>query len=279
MPKTDAIPEMQRERNFSPVRNTRPKKLTTKQIQQFNRNGYISPLDVFGAEEVEANRGYFDGIMKVAKGAGLDSYSINGWHATCRGIYDLAMDSRILDYVGDLLGENLICKNTHYFSKEPHEIKQITWHQDASAWQLTPSKIVTVWLAIDDADEENGAMQIIPRSHLHGQIPFEHASEEENSIVDLSVQHPQKYGGSPVVCAMKAGQISIHTELLLHKSSENASSRRRCGLTIRYLPPDLRADDETQIPGIVCRGRDSEGYWRHIPRPEGDQIPAKHLHT
>ena len=144
---------------------------------------------------------------------------------------------------------------------------------------MTPSKIVTVWLAIDDVDEQNGAMQVIPSSHLHGRIPFEPATDEENSIVDLSVQHPENYGESPITLAMKAGQISLHSELLLHGSAVNTSSRRRCGLTIRYLPSEVRGGDDQPHPAIICRGTDPEGYWPHIPRPEGDQILVRHAPT
>ena len=42
--------------------------------------------------------------------------------------------------------------------------------QDAYYWPLTPSKCVTVWVAIDDIDEDNGPMQFVPGSHLHGPI-------------------------------------------------------------------------------------------------------------
>lgn len=272
MPIMDALPDMKRELKFFPVENENPKRLTTDQIRQFNEKGYIFPLDVFAEEEVEANRAYFDRIMEMAKEAGLNSYSINGWHPTCQGIYDLALEDRILDYVQDLLGENLICTMTHYFCKEPGDTKQVTWHQDASYWPLTPSKVVTVWLAIDDADVENSAMKVIPGSHLQGQIPFEHSTAEENNVLGQSVHQAEDYGERPVAFEMKAGQISMHTDLLLHGSDPNTSNRRRCGLTLRYFPPEVRGRDPKQGAGIVCRGADSEGYWQHIPRPGGDQI-------
>ena len=170
---TDAIPDMKRELNFFPVKNDIPKKLRPEQITHFNEEGYIFPLDLFTEEETTANRQYFDKLMQMATDAGLHSYSINGWHRTCCGIYDLCTESRILDYVEDLLGPNIICTMTHYFCKMPGDVKSVYWHQDASFWALTPSKVVTVWLAIDDVDVENGAMKVSPRTHLPGQIPFE----------------------------------------------------------------------------------------------------------
>ena len=79
---------------------------------------------------------------------------------TAPAIYALINEDRILDYVQDLLGETLICWATHYFCKLPGEKQQVSWHQDASYWPLSPSKTVTVWLAIDDASVENGAMTV-----------------------------------------------------------------------------------------------------------------------
>ena len=174
----------------------------------------------------------------------------------------------------DLLGENLICTMTHYFSKEPADGKRVNWHQDASYWPLTPSKVITVWLAIDNVDEDNAPMQFIPGSHLHGQIPFEHSKPEDNNVLGQSVRNSDKYG-EPISVTMKAGQISIHSDLLLHGSDPNTSNRRRCGLTIRYNPPDVRGLDEHQAEGVICRGSDPKGYWQPIPKPNGDQLPTR----
>lgn len=275
MPITDAIPEMKRDLRFFPVSNKQPSKLTRKQVQHFNEKGYVFPLDVFNEEEVKQNRYYFDDMMDRALAAGWNSYSINGWQRQCKGIYDLAMETRILDYVQDLVGGNLVCTMTHYFCKLSGDTKQVAWHQDASYWPLTPSKVVTVWLAIDDVDEDNGPMTVIPGSHLHGIIPFEHSTKEENNVLGQTVQGPDKWGDAPVPFVMQAGQISMHTDMLLHGSAPNLSDRRRCGLTLRYNPPEVRGDDSYHSYGMICRGSDPDGYWRHQPRPETDEVPQR----
>ena len=211
MPQTDALPDMQRELKFFPVENPNPKSLSPAQIDQFNAKGYIAPLDVFTPGEILANRRYFDGLMEQAHAAGHNSYSINGWHRHCRGICELLFDQRILNYVEDLLGPNIVNIMTHYFSKEPGDGKQVSWHQDASYWPLTPSKTVTVWLAIDDADTGNAAMQFVPGSHRHGQIPFERSGAEENNVLGQSVHDPDRWGEEPVSIDLRAGQVSCQS--------------------------------------------------------------------
>jgi len=275
MPISDALPEMNRELRFFPVENSNPRTLTPGQISFFNENGYLCPLDVFTPEEADTNRQYFEQLMNRAEEAGYNSYSINGWQRHCKGIYDLAMHPRILDYAQDLIGDTLICEMTHYFSKLPGDVQRVSWHQDASYWPLTPSKVVTIWLAIDDVDEGNGPMTVIPGSHLHGQIPFENSTKAERNVLGQTVPDPEIWGGDPVPFLMKAGQISMHTDLLLHGSEPNRSDRRRCGLTIRYLPPDVRGHMPRRQRAIICRGRDPSGYWQPLPRPNEDRIPPR----
>ena len=95
---------------------------------------------------------------------------------------------------------------------------------------------VTVWLALDDTDEENGAMQFLPGSHKVGHIPWKESSEESvlnQQIEDISVFE------KPFSNNLKAGEFSLHSSLLVHGSPKNQSSRRRCGLTIRYAPQEV----------------------------------------
>jgi non-haem Fe2+, alpha-ketoglutarate-dependent halogenase len=273
---TNALPDMERDLRFFPIDNKNPKTLTKTQIDQYNEKGYIFPIDLFSDAEVIANRSYFDKLMKMASDAGQDNYSVNGWHNTCQGLYDLVMDERILDYVEDLIGPNIICTMTHYFSKDPGDAKSIFWHQDASFWPLTPSKVVTVWLAIDDVDVENGAMKLFTGTHQRGIIPFEWVTDQEDGVLNQHVHNPEQYG-DPISVELKAGQISLHTDMLLHGSMPNLSNRRRCGLTIRYFPADVRRIEKDGKPGIIARGHDSEGYWQHVPRPDGDHIPPAML--
>jgi non-heme Fe2+,alpha-ketoglutarate-dependent halogenase len=271
---TDLTNGMDRVLEFFPTSNTDPQKLTLDQIQHFNEKGYLTSLDVFDEAEVSENRAYFNQLMDKASAVGHNSYSIYGWQTHCSGLYDLVVQRRILDYLQDLLGENLVCWGVHFFCKMPRDTQRVSWHQDAAYWPLTPSKTLTVWLAIDDVDEENGAMRVIPGSHRHGEIAFEESKSEENNILSTTVKSPETYGDEPVSIALNAGQIEMHSDLLLHGSEPNPSSRRRCGLVMRYISPDVRAlDDFWRQKSIICCGGDASGHWNHNPRPDGDQIP------
>ena len=111
-----------------------------------------------------------------------------------------------------------------------------------------------------------------------GRIPFDWVTDQEDGVLNQHVHNPEQYA-DPVSVELKAGQISLHTDMLLHGSQPNPSNRRRCGLTIRYMPVDVRGTETDRKSGIICRGHDPAGYWQHIPRPEGDQIPPQQLNS
>ena len=218
---------------------------------------------------ISEHRRYLDAMLADVLSRGESSYSIISAHMKSGKIYDLVSHPNIVGCVTDILGENVICWGAHFFCKMPHDNKQVSWHQDASYWPLTPSKTVTVWLAIDDADVNNGCMQFIACSHLSGHLAFEHAAEEENSVLRQKVAGAESMG-ERVDVELKAGEISLHTDLLLHGSKSNPSDRRRCGLTLRYCAADVRSLLDWQSEGIIVSGKDVSGHWANPPRPPND---------
>ena len=87
MSETNALPDMQRELRFYPAQNQSPRHLTSTQVEQFNDKGYVFPIRVFDDTQATANTAYFDVLSTKATAAGLNSYSINGWHNHCGGIW------------------------------------------------------------------------------------------------------------------------------------------------------------------------------------------------
>jgi hypothetical protein len=240
--------------------------LTEEQLAGFNEHGFVKGLRIFDADEITGIREAFDGILARVAAAGGDSYSISSAHLSYALVYDLLTDARIVARVRDLLGDDIIGWGSHFFCKMPRDGKSVAWHQDASYWPLSPSKTVTVWLAIDDADVENACMRFIAGSHWKGHLTYRPSSPEEHNVLNQTVDNPEQYG-SEVIDDLVAGEVSIHSDLLLHGSEANHSDRRRCGLTLRYCTPDVRAANGWNAKGVVVSGRDVDGHWGNPPRP------------
>lgn len=271
----DAYPHLNRDLRFYPLGVDNPGVLSAAQIRQYNERGFLAPIDVFDADEISEIRAYFDKLLPQAQAAGWNSYEITNWHKHCRGVWDIVTQPKLLDVVQDLVGETIILRHSHFFAKLPGDGKRVSWHQDASYWPISPSKVVSAWLAIDDVDVGNAAMQVIPRSHLSPMIPFRESAAEERNVLNQTVPNPEDFGDAPVSLELKAGQISLHSDWILHGSDVNQSTRRRCGLAMRFLSSDVRAFEGWNVHSIVCRGTEPTGHWANHPRPEGEDIPVK----
>lgn len=254
--------------SFRPIDNATPARLTPAQIDQYNRLGFVQPFDVFSEAEITRIRTYLDGLMRDLGSDG--AYGINCYQARLSGLWDIATDARIVELVSDVIGPNVLCWATAILSKAPGDPKRVPWHQDASFWSLSPARTVTVWLAVDDADEENAAMRFIPGSHDRGALPTSESGE--GSVFHKGTADAEAMG-EPFTNTLKAGQVSLHADMLVHGSLPNTSDRRRCGLTLRYCPPEVRITDPKWASGveaILCRGE--AGTWKTHPRPENNDI-------
>ncbi|MEZ6062166.1 MAG: phytanoyl-CoA dioxygenase family protein [Planctomycetaceae bacterium] len=256
-----------RDLRFHPANPTAAKTLTPQQVEGFNDDGFVRPIRVYSDSEIADIRRYFDDLLAQAIAAGGDSYSISTAHMKHAGVYDILTKREIVDCVADLLGENVVAWGSHFFCKMPKDGRAVAWHQDASYWPLSPSKAVTVWLAIDDADLENGCMKFIAGSHHSGHLTYRESTPDEHNVLNQTVENVEQYGHE-VVDDLKAGEVSIHSDLLLHGSDANNSDRRRCGLTLRYCCADVKAAMGWNAKGVIVRGRDTSGHWQNPPRPQ-----------
>ena len=262
--------------DFEPVANASPRTLSPRHIESFNREGFISPLPALTKQERIDSSNYFDELLErlASFNDGRDAYSIMSYHDSCRGLWRLAQHPVILDYIEDLIGPDIICWTTHYFCKLPLDGKPVTWHQDATYWPVRPTRTVTVWLAIDDVDVTNAPMEFIVGSHLLGEVPWQRAPN--HSVLHQEIPDATALG--PIYAnVLPAGSVSLHASTLVHGSSAYVSSgKRRCGLTLRYIPPScgVLADAKTTLNrGIICRG--DGGAWTHIPEPPGEDLSPK----
>ena len=110
-------------------------------------------------------------------------------------------------------------------------------------------------------------MQFLPGTHKMGHLEWQ-------TSVDPAV-NPQEILdaenlGKPVLNVLQAGEISLHADMLAHGSEPNSSDRRRCGLTLRYSPLDVRALTNWHEQAIICRGSDRSDHWPHHSRPDGE---------
>ncbi|WP_135548319.1 phytanoyl-CoA dioxygenase family protein [Paenibacillus cymbidii] len=145
----------------------------------------------------------------------------------------LAHHPALVGRVERLLGERAVLVGEQGLLKPPFGGGEKPWHQDMAYGGLFFKKqIVTVWLALDEANLENGGMHIIPRSHLLGGVP--HFMIRDWQMCDTHVDVEKD-----VAVCLKPGGALIFSGLLQHGTPANFSPFKRRALQFRYAPASV----------------------------------------
>ena len=158
----------------------------------------------------------------------------------------LARSERLLGLVRPHLAHEPFPVRAIYFDKSPEANWFVSWHQDLtlalrsrvevsgfSPWSVKEGvphvqppvalleQMLTVRLHLDDTDESNGALRILPGSHRLGRL-------SSAQIQELRAQQ------GDVLCTLAAGDALLMRPLLLHASGRSTSQRHRRVLHIEY---------------------------------------------
>ena len=247
------------------------KTLTDSQIAQFRRDGYVSPVRVMSAD---AAREVCDRLsaFERTQGGPLRGELRHKSHLLFKFLSDVVHNERIVDAIEDLYGADLLCWTTNFFIKEPSTAAYVSWHQDSTYWGLSAPDVVTAWVALTESNESNGAMAVIPGTHLMDQVPHKDTFADDNLLTrgqEVAVEVDQRLA---VRLDLQPGEMSLHHVRLIHGSPPNPSAGRRIGFAIRYIPTSVR-----QLYGedsaTLVRGVDRFNSFTHEPVPSGDMQP------
>ena len=147
----------------------------------------------------------------------------------------LLYDDRLLDIAEDLIGPNLQLFHDQALYKPPRHGGPIHWHQDNGYWKCLPANLVSCWLTLDDVDVHNGAMHLIPGSHLR---PERHERQEGTPLFDLGGQVDAERAE---VVELPAGGVMFHHCQALHHTPRNKTGRERRAFAIHYMNPGTRS--------------------------------------
>jgi len=175
----------------------------------------------------------------------------------------------VLDAVEDVIGPDILCWTTNFFIKEAHSPGFVSWHQDSTYWGLEPSEVITAWVALSDASEVSGYMQVIPGSHVIDQLPHRDTFHQDNLLsrgqeIAVEVDRSKAVG-----LRLRPGEMSLHHIRLVHGSDANRSDDRRIGLAIRYIPTYVR-QTKVRDSAMLVRGVDNYHHFDPETRPQAD---------
>ncbi len=245
--------------------------LSGQQMDHYRERGFVAPVDIFSEDEIDAIRAEIDTAMARWSDK-LEGQGRNNAHYILPVLDRIAHEPRILDVVEQLIGPDVLVGGTTIFLKPPESAGFISWHQDARYIGLEPHNWVTAWLAIDDVNEENGCMRMLPGSH-HAPLAEHVDTFDENNLLSRGQTVPDVDQAATIPVILKAGQLSLHHPRIVHGSAPNLSNRRRMGLAIQsYIGGDVE-----QMHGRIwvqqARGT-RHGDHGVAPRVSGEMVPG-----
>ena len=149
-------------------------------------------------------------------------------------LWGLAASTELAGLAACLLGAPVSCFGVTYINKPPDSGLAASWHQDLGPWRdrLEGAPALTVWLALNDADEANGCLRVIPGSHLLPTYPLR--AEEGTSLFGVSIDLALVDEARARCISVESGDVVVHHANLVHGSLPNDSPRQRLALALRY---------------------------------------------
>ena len=252
--------------------------LSLEQINQYKEEGYIAPIDVLTKDEAEEVKKEIEYIEKKWPNE-IEGLGRNYVHLISPVLDKVSHNSKILDAVESIIGKDILVCGTTLFIKNPDKKGFVSFHQDAKYIGLEPYNWVTGWLAVTDANEENGCMRMLKGSHKKD-LKFHDQKFDENNLLTRgqTIENVPINETTPVI--LKAGQLSLHHPTIIHGSGLNKSKERRIGFAIQsYIGTNV-----DQVLGRIyvqqARGNDTFKFHEHVKRPtelmnENDIITRK----
>ncbi len=225
--------------------------ITDADVAFYRANGYLMVPDVFSPGEVAELRAVTDDFVERA--GAIDAhdavYDLEDSHR--RGnprvrriktphlhdpVYAAASrHPKVIEVLKRLIGPSIRFDTGKLNLKSAGYGAPVEWHQDWAFYPHTNDDLAAVGIMMDDVDEANGPLLVVPGSHLgptydhHADGRFCGAMDIEADKVDLSTAVP---------LVGRAGSITIHHARIIHGSATNRTNRPRRLLLFQYTAAD-----------------------------------------
>ncbi len=229
--------------------------VTQEQVDFFRQNGYLNYGNVLAPSETAELR---DALQRVLEGRSEaqpeaarnllgDSEEVviqvvNIWEAEPVFRRHLS-NPKIVEIVAALMATDTVrVWHDQIQVKPPLKGGPTTWHQDYPYWPVVaPADLVSAWVALEDADPENGCMSMVPRSHTWGIYRDGTVGNTDTYCPAFDPLFlPEGEHVDVVPCPVTAGSVMFHHCLTWHGAPPNRSARNRPAIAVHYMPGHTR---------------------------------------
>lgn len=232
--------------------------ISDQEVRAFHKDGYVIVPGFFSKEEIDRLYGIAIEDTVIRQHA-VDLNDQSGkktkltlWFKPGDDVYSLLLRSnRMVNSVAKLLdSDSPVCHfHTKLMQKQPKVGGAWEWHQDYGYWYknqfLFPDQLVSVMIALTEANKANGCLQVIKGSHKLGRVNHGFAGEQVGADMTM-VNHALKTMEHVYVEIQPGDALFFHSNLL-HRSEANTSDRPRWSIISCYnsLSNPAYNDDST----------------------------------
>jgi len=257
-------------------------KLTLEQKRQFDKDGFLilrdfanenrceAILDIakvhlkYKIEPIETELGY-DGKSKEFR-TDITDYSSRVENSgktvrRLRQVYNRDIlfkewmeDEEIRPMLEEILNDRVVITTAHHNSimtKMPHTSTQTRWHQDRRYWRYSDNNLVSIWLALDDENSQNGVLEFIPASH---KMNFSNDQFDDKEYFREDIDKNISIINTKVSTTLKRGDIVIFHSLLLHRANKNSTDKAKIAFVYTVKGENTKAIEgsrSTEYPEII----------------------------
>lgn len=222
--------------------------LTPSEVKYYQNEGYLYLGGLVDAERVavmreevldvvEAHHGVTRQALSCASEA-ADKLRQSGQYLRGSGLDELVNGEAIKAIASNLIGGEAHVYYPFTAVKAGGGGGQFHFHQDNNYTRHEPALgSINIWVALVDMSPENGCLQIVPRSHINGQLAS-HNSDDHDAHQQIEVD--------PMECLpirMRAGDAVAFTRWTVHGSGPNHTDQPRVAYALQYHRSDVKWQD------------------------------------
>jgi ectoine hydroxylase-related dioxygenase (phytanoyl-CoA dioxygenase family) len=220
--------------------------ITKVQVQFYQENGYIQLPNVLSKEEVrdlriiltravrERKKKFSSGKVTVDPNyERVFVQMVNMWE-DYEEIRPYVFSHRLAEIARKLIRVRSVrLWHDHALIKPAMDGVETQWHQDFPYWPMNEPGPTSIWIALDNVNEENGCLCFLPKSHQYGKLKPVSLTQPDSVFKQVGLK-PKDV--NPEIMAMKAGWCTFHDGNTFHYAYGNTTTRPRRAFVIIYMP-------------------------------------------
>lgn len=229
--------------------------ISEEQIEQFERDGFVILKNVIPLELIEKIQSECERFIKEkdaemdAKGVEVDEinhkgkrYFIAMKNKDSEPMQELLYGKELEAITRGILGDNVYLFLEQFVVKAADKGMKFSWHQDSGYVNEKHDPYLSCWMPLDDVDEENGTVYLLPYTEAGTRTRVEHTLEAgTNDKIGYFGENP----GVPAI--MKKGDVALFSSVCFHRSGSNNTNKSRRVLLMQYSNAPIVKEDGTPL--------------------------------